>query len=298
MYLLHRCLKLRRGLKLRLVAAHVNHGLRGKESDGDELFVKNFCKKYNVPFHAFHLNLKGSKKNLEEAGREARYAFFETLRKRYKAQWILTAHHLNDNIETMIFNLIRGAHFVGIKAMEVTSLSRRLLRPMLELTKKDVLAYLKKNRVAHRLDASNDDTDLSRNWLRKNIIPLFPKLNANFEQTFRETLKNIAETSAWMEQECEKWLRKNTEPGAAQLNIELDAFLKEHRAFQKHLLAHLYRKTHQSTKRLTNRHLDEILSVLRLRRANTRKEFGPGMFLEVFRNVQKKRRYIRLTAKK
>lgn len=303
MYLFHRCLKLKKGMELHLVAAHVNHGLRGKESDADERFVKKFCKNNGVPFHTLRLDLKKSRKNVEEAGRDARYKFFEALRKRRKAQWVLTAHHLNDNIETMLFNLIRGAHFGGIKAMEAASPSRHLLRPMLELTKRDVLDYLEKNRIAYRVDASNDNTDLSRNWLRKNIIPLFPKLNANFERTFRETLKNFAETATWVEHECEQWLRKNSGTAAEhgksrKWSFELDALLKEHPAFQKHVLAHLYRKTHGSTKKLTNKHLDEILSVLGLRRANTRKEFGPGMFLEVFRHRGKKPRYIRLTAKK
>lgn len=303
MYLLHRCLELKKGLAFILEAAHVNHGLRGKESDADERFVKEFCKKNGVTFHTLRPNLKKTGGNVEEAGRNARYKFFETLRKRRKAQWVLTAHHLNDNIETMLFNLIRGAHFGGIKAMEVTSPTRHLLRPMLELTKRDVLEYLKKHRIASRVDSSNDDTDLSRNWLRKNIIPLFPKLNENFEQTFRETLKNFAENAAWVEHECEQWLRKNSGASAeheksGKWSFELDAFLKEPPAFRKHILAHLYRKTHGSTKKLTNKHLNEILTVLGLRRANTKKEFGPGVFLEVFRHRGKKPRYIRLTAKK
>ncbi len=304
MYLLDRCLQLRSKLRLKIIVAHVNHGLRDKASDTDEKFVEKFCKRNKIPFHIEHLHLKknGHSGNLEETGREARYKFFENVRKNSKAEWIVIAHHLNDNIETMLFNLIRGAHFNGIKAMAITSPSRRLLRPMLGITKEEILSYLKKQRIAFRLDASNNDTDFSRNWLRKNIIPLFPKLNANFEQTLKETLHNFAQTSEFLEQHTAKWLKKN----GKNLMIELDAFLEEHAAFQKQILVHLYKKVHDSTKKLTNKHLDEILLVLQKRQANRKKEFGDDTFIEVVRELKSKpksskkklRRYIRLMRKK
>lgn len=302
-YLFERCLQMSKRVPFTMTVAHVNHGLRGKESDKDEIFVENLCKKNRVPFRAIHLDLKkkSSKKiarNLEEAGRDARYKFFESLRKRTGAEWVLTAHHLNDNIETMLFNLIRGAHFNGIKGMEVASSGRHLLRPLLGITKREILGYLKKHKIAHRHDESNDNTDFSRNWLRKNIIPLFPKLNPNFEQTFRETLHNLSQTTQYLEEQCEKWIKKN----GKKMAIDLDAFLAEHRAFQKHLLVHWYKTIHKSTKKLTNKHLEEILSVLRHRRANRKKEFGPGSFIGVVREPQKpgrdKKRYIRLIGKK
>jgi tRNA(Ile)-lysidine synthase len=232
--------------------------------------------------------------NLEEIGRDERYKFFESLRKKFRAEWVVTAHHLNDNIETLLFNLIRGAHFNGIKAMETTDPSRRLLRPLLGMTKREILQFLQNNRIEYREDLSNQDTDFSRNWLRKEIIPLFSRLNAGFEQTFKETIHNLQQTSHFLEQQSEQWLEQNSK----NMQIELDAFLRQHDAFQKYLLTHLYKKTHKSTRKLTNKHLEEILLVLKKRRANTKKEFGPGMFIEVIREPEKSRRYIRLTAKK
>jgi len=318
-YLLHRFLEIQKArpeLQLKLIIAHLNHGLRAKDSDTDEKFVKNLAKKNGIKFLNKKLNLKKSKSffsksknsgNLEEAGREARYDFFEQLRKRFKANWIVTAHHLNDNIETMLFNLIRGAHLSGIKAMEVTLPSRHLLRPMLGLTKQEILDYLEQNHIEFRTDATNDNTDFSRNWLRHKILPLFPKLNANFEQTFKETLKNLAETSKYLDEKSLEWLNKNTP-------IELDKFLSEHHVFQKQLLVQLYKKIHGSTKKLTTKHLNEILQVLNQRKSNTKKEFGPKTMIEVVWDIRqkpqksaktsasnrsnKKRRYIRLSTKK
>lgn len=302
-YLFERCLEICKRVPFNMAVAHVNHGLRGKESDKDEKFVENLCKKNRIPFHTVHLDLskqssKNGARNLEEAGRDARYKFFESVRKRTGAEWVLTAHHLNDNIETMLFNLIRGAHFNGIKGMEVASPARHLLRPLLGITKREILDYMKKHKIAHRHDQSNDNTDFSRNWLRKNIIPLFPKLNANFEQTFRETLHNLSLTTQYLEEQCAMWLKKH----GKKMVIDLDTFLAEHRAFQKHLLVHLYKSIHKSTKKLTNKHLEEVLQVLHQRRANRKKEFGPGLFIQVVREPQKrggnKKRYIRLIGKK
>jgi len=283
MYLLHRCMELSENMRLKLIVAHVNHGLRDKESDVDEKFVKEVCEKNGLKFKNLRINLKKSRANVEEAGRDARYNFFETLRKQHKATWILTAHHLNDNIETMLFNLIRGAHLSGIKAMEVTSPARHLMRPMIGIPRKEILEYLKKHRIKSRQDSSNENLELSRNWLRKKIIPLFKNINPNFEKTFKETLHNLAQTSGYLEHQSVEWLKKHSSVIANNLHISLNRFVKEHPAFQKHLLVHLYKKIHGSTNKLTNKHLEEILKVLHLQRGNVKKEFGGKTFLEVVR---------------
>ena len=216
------------------------------------------------------------------------------------------AHHLNDNIETMILNLIRGAHINGLKGMTVVSKKTHLLRPMLGITKKEILAYLQKNHLPFCEDSSNQDTDFSRNWIRKNIIPNFSKINPSFEKTFKETLHNLTQTSQYLEQSCADWLKKNAEEFQKEFHIELDTFLQEHLAFQKQLLTHLYTSHHRSTKKLTNKHLNEILETLHLRQANKKKEFGPQTFIEIFSKTvdtsksrtKKALRYIRLINKK
>lgn len=288
-YLFSLCLKLPQDI--RLIVAHVNHGLRGKQSDADENFVKNLCKKNKIKFVAQRLELQ---KKSEEAARDARYKFFEEVRKKEQAQWIVTAHHLNDNIETMLFNLIRGAHLNGIKGMSVRSPTRHLLRPLLGTTKKEILEYLKKHRIAFRLDKSNNNMDFSRNQLRKNIIPLFAKINPNFEQTFKETISNITQTTKYLEQQCKDWFHQNT----TQDNIHLENFLHEPKGFQKLLLVHLYKRTHQSTKKLNNKHLEEVLNVLKLQQSGKKKEFGTDTFLEIIRDPKISTHYIRLTNKK
>ncbi len=293
-YLFHRILELKDTMNLKIIVAHINHGLRGNASNADEKFVHDLCKKHKIPLKTKVVKLRNEKGNLEETGRTVRYDFFESLRKKHRADWIMTAHHLNDNIETALFNLIRGAHLNGIRGMQVSSPDRHLLRPLLGTTKQEILSHLQKHKIKYRLDQSNNDVDFSRNWLRKKILPLFPRLNANFEQTFKETLHNLTETSQYLEHLCEKWLAKNMK----KFQIELNVFLKEHHIFQKQILSHLYQKTHGSTRRLTGRHLEEILGVLHLRQTNRKKEFGPDTFMEIIWGPEKKQRYIRLTRKK
>lgn len=130
MYLLNRLLALKSKLQLKIVIAHINHSLRGKASDDDQKFVETYAKKHRLLVESVRVKLN-PKKNQEEAGREARYRFLEKIRKKHHATWVITAHHANDNIETVIFNLIRGAQIGGLKGIEAVSQKRHLLRPLL-----------------------------------------------------------------------------------------------------------------------------------------------------------------------
>ena len=292
-YLLQRCLALSKKIPFRIVVAHVNHGLRAKASDGDAVFVRRMAKKHRLAYEATTLKIKG-KKNLEALGRNKRYQFFEKIRKKWKADWVLTAHHLNDNIETVFFNLIRGAHFSGLKGIETVSPERHLLRPMLALTKSEILEYLTAKKIDHREDESNNDLEFSRNWLRQKIIPLFRKINRNFEVTLRENLRNFAETADLLEHQSAVWLHQH----AKNLSFPLDAFLKEHPAFRKNVLIHLYKRLYRSTKKLTQKHVQEIIKVLEQRRANRKKEFGTDYFILIDRKGGQGQRHVVIRLKK
>jgi len=278
MYLLFQCLALKQKDHFKIIVAHVNHGLRGKDSDRDEKFVASICKKYKLPFFTTRLHLN-KKNNLEETARNQRYKFLEQTRKRTKADWILTAHHLNDNIETALFNLIRGAHYGGLKGMTEVSIDRHLIRPMLSLTRHEIMEYLKQKHIPYRIDKSNENTEFSRNWIRKKIIPLLMKINKNFEVTFSENLWSFAQTADHLEKQANTWLKKNVRD----LSFELKHFLSAHPAAQKNILVQLYRNLYGSTVKLTLKHLHEILKVLHLDRANRKKEFGDTFFLHIVR---------------
>ncbi|GEM_PF-1556868 len=285
-YLLQRCLEINKNHPLKIVIAHVNHGLRGKAGDLDEKFVEALAKRNGLLFKSIRCNLKKRTGNLEEQGRNARYDFFEKIRRQYGAHWILTAHHLNDSIETSLFNLIRGSSFAGMKGMQTISPKRHLLRPMLHLTKAEILQFLKQRRFTFHQDKSNKDLHFSRNLLREKIIPLVQKINPGFEQTFSQNLENFREIADFMDTKSQEWLKKYSSKNGH----DLEQFLKEAPALQKNILVRLYKKAYGTSQKITYRQIGEMLKVLRLKKAGLKKEFGEMYFMAV-RRAPKNNKY-------
>ena len=161
---------LRDKLGIILEAAHFNHCLRGEESDADEAFVVDYCNSLNIPVHICREQIIAGKKGLEAAAREARYAFFEKLNGK-----IATAHTADDNAETVLMHLIRGT---GLKGLGGISPRRgKIIRPMLGITRPQVLAFLEEYCVSYRNDSSNDTDLFLRNRLRHHVLPLLREEN-------------------------------------------------------------------------------------------------------------------------
>lgn len=153
-----------------LEAAHFNHGLRGAESDGDEGFVRQLCSRYEIPLHVGRGTVIPGKKGLEAAAREARYAFFATLKGK-----IATAHTADDNAETVLMHLVRGTGLKGLGG--ITPVRGKLIRPMLNVTRRQVLEFLSEYNVGYRTDSSNHSDDFLRNRIRHHVMPLLQAEN-------------------------------------------------------------------------------------------------------------------------
>lgn len=193
-FLLHFLNKFEKKYKIEIGAVHINHLLRGKDSDRDELFCKTICDELSIPFYVSKKNIKAfAKKNrisLEVAGRNVRYAFFEKISQSNNYNKIATAHNADDNTETIFINLIKGAGIKGIAGIPVKR--KNIIRPILSLTKKEILDYLEKNRFEYRIDESNTSNEFERNFLRNKIIPLIHKeLNPSLSQTILKTSLNL-----------------------------------------------------------------------------------------------------------
>ena len=171
--------------KLQIVVAHFNHGLRGAESDGDEELVRAFCKKKELEFFCKKVNVaqvaKEKKLSLELAGRKERYSFFYEF-----DRTIVTAHTLSDRVETMLFNLARGASLKGL--CSIPSVRSKIKRPLLCFSRADIEAYCTENELQFRIDSSNFSLAYSRNRVRHKIVPEFRKLNGNFEFNVGRTI--------------------------------------------------------------------------------------------------------------
>ncbi len=284
-------------LRLKLTACHVNYHLRGKDSDLDRQFVELLCQKHRIPLEILEAGKLTEKGNLENNCRQLRYRFFEKIRRQKQAKMILVAHQLDDQIETFLLNLTRGSSFRGITAMREYDPDRKLFRPLLDRSKKDILAWLKKHRFKFRLDRSNLSDRFSRNRIRLKILPELAHLNSNFLVTVGQSLNELAEQLDWIDLLADKWLSDNLlkpKPVTSKNPViglfRLDIFLLEKPVFQKILLQKMFRNIYK--KSLTRHSLAEILTTLRKNRAGLKKEFGQATFLKIIKEGKNGKREV------
>ena len=153
----------------KLLVAHINHNLR-IQSNNDEKFVKDLCSQLRIPFFTKSLNpsKKNKKLGIEEWGRIERYKFLNTLLKETKANWIMTAHHANDQVETLLMNLSRQSGIGGLKG--IAKKREKILRPLINFTKREIRDFAKINRISFCEDLSNQDIKRTRNFIRHEVL--------------------------------------------------------------------------------------------------------------------------------
>ena len=188
LYLLH---SISKEFNFSLEAAHVNHMLRGSESDGDEEYVRSLCEQLGITLHVSKFNIRelarSKRISLEEAGREARYGEFNRIADVIGADTICVAHNQNDQAETVMMNLIRGAGLDGLEGMDYRS--GRVARPLLDIPRKEVELFCEKKGLKPRIDSSNLEMTYIRNKIR---LRLFPFIKDNFGRDITSALSKMA----------------------------------------------------------------------------------------------------------
>ena len=189
MVMLH--LFIRSGIKAGI--AHCNFSLRAGESDMDEELVKQFASDEHLQFHSIRFDTetfaKKHRLSIQMAARQLRYEWFEEIMDKYGYDKTAVAHNLNDNIETLIINLVRGTGISGLTGMK--PISNRIIRPLLFSTRQDIVRYCNKHRIIYREDMSNADTKYIRNKIRHQIIPVLKEINPSIEATLNETAERF-----------------------------------------------------------------------------------------------------------
>lgn len=164
-----------------LVIAHFNHRLRGAASRGDADFVKRLSRQHSLPCELGSEDVRKIAKekqlSIETAAREVRYAFLASIAKRYRTSHLLLAHHANDQVETCLFNFLRGSGAAGLAGMKphaercINGIALQLHRPLLDIRKQQLVTYLSERNLKHREDATNAIADTSRNTMRLKLLP-------------------------------------------------------------------------------------------------------------------------------
>ncbi len=226
-----------------LSAVHINHHLRGEESNADQQFVEDLCIGLDIPLHLHQANIPEriatTSEGIEEAARNARYEFFSTLLNSGHADAILTAHTLDDQAETVLMKLLRGAWTEGLSAIHpvLTQPKGKILRPFLQTRRAEIESFLKSINQPWREDSTNADTAFTRNRIRHELLPQLRTFNPSIDQT----LANLAELAREEESRWQTELTRilpqlllpgkpvrgggravSTTPGDTSISIELD----------------------------------------------------------------------------
>lgn len=227
--------QLQESWNLQLYIAHINHQLRGKESDGDEKFVKKIAEQYGIPFYGERAGTRAlaKKKNLQQTAREIRYSFFEKLKKSLKADCIATAHNANDNAETILFNLFRGSGMEGLAGIPPFHREKKIIRPLLFAFREQISAYAKERRLVWREDSSNKKETYSRNYIRKNLLPAIQKLNPSVVQTLNQEAEIFRDGKKFIDELLEEILRELIQKRSGVYLLKVQKIKKHHLFIQK-----------------------------------------------------------------
>lgn len=273
MYLLHLLKTYREKVPFDLRAAHLHHGLR-ETADRDQAFVESLCEEWDVPLIVERADVKAyareNKLGTEEAGRILRYDFFR--RNKAPGGLIALAHHLDDQVETMLLRLIRGTGLRGMEGMKV--LEGDLFRPLLSLTKEEILAALEKNHIPYVVDETNLEPTYSRNRVRLNMIPEAEAINPGFRRAM-ETFRTMAEEDeGYLSREAEKIYGSLARESSLGVSIDVEIF-----SAPDALRRRIFRRAAERIKgHVKNIGYEHILSIDELKEAQTGKGLDlPGL---------------------
>ena len=257
-----------------IVVVHINHMIR-KEAGEDEEFVKEFCKKINVPFYSKSIDVQkianNNKIGTEEAGRNARYEFFEEILEKTNSNKIVIAHNKNDKIETIIMNVLRGSGISGLKGIEPISVNGKsnvkIIRPLIECERIEIEQYCKDNEINPRIDKTNFENIYTRNKIRNIIIPYIKKeFNPNIIETMDRLSDLVKEEDRYLENKVqskyqELVIAENLDERPQGIIINLSAFNKQEKVIKSRLLLYTISKLLGTAKGIEKIHIEDIIKL-------------------------------------
>ena len=204
--------------------ASCNFQLRGEDSDNDLKFVENICIKNSINLYSTVLDVDKfstmRKISTQMAARELRYDFFKKILEKHKYSYIVTAHHLDDNIETIIFNFIKSTGYKGLVGIPFNK--NKILRPLINTSKEEIEDYAVSNNISWRLDKSNNSNKYSRNKIRNEVIPLLKEINPSLGKSLTESLKRIQKLSHDIKTRIDLFIQKFVDFKDDYINIKKD----------------------------------------------------------------------------
>lgn len=252
-------------LDFNIVVAHVNHMIR--EEAGEDLeFVKNFCNKIGVEFYSKSIDIQKiantNKIGTEEAGRNARYEFFDEILEKTNSNKIAIAHNKNDKVETIIMNMLRGSGIAGLKGIEPIK-NNKYIRPLIECERYEIENYCKEKNIEARIDRTNFENVYTRNKIRNIIIPYIKnEFNPNIIQTMDRLSELVKEEDEYLEKLVEqKYQEMLLEEKTKEIVIDLKKFNKEEKVIKSRILLYTIARLLGSTKRIEKIHIEDVIKM-------------------------------------
>ena len=194
-------LNLVKSSNLKFEVAHINYQLRCADSDKDQELVERICYQNNIPFHLYQVTEKDNKpkNSIQDWARIIRYNFFRKIQQERKIEFIVTAHHLNDQLETFLIHLSKASGIKGLSG--IPSNDNHILRPLLNFSKTEIYDFAKEEKIEFREDLSNQKNDYLRNKIRNEIVPKLLETNENFLENFSKSISYLNQTRSFVDEQ-------------------------------------------------------------------------------------------------
>lgn len=260
-------LDIKKNININIVCAHVNHNVRS-ESDSEQEFLMNYCNDHGIVFEAMKIERYGDD-NFHNQARKIRYNFFNDLIKKYDANYLMTAHHGDDLIETILMRIVRGSTLKGYSGFNkiVDNSTYKTVRPLIFLTKEEIKEYDDKNKIPYVIDKSNFKGKYTRNRYRQNILPFLKQEDSKVHEKFIKFSETLEEYDEFINKEIKKYINKVYKDHKIDINCynELDILIKKKIIY--YILEDIYKEDLMT---INDRHVKLIMDLLNSKRANAR----------------------------
>lgn len=289
--LLHLLKRLKDDYNLELIVAHLNHSIRKEEATRDASFVQSLASSNNLQYELGVSDVPALMTNeglsLQVAAREARYNFFDRLRKKHKADKVALGHHMDDQVETVIIRLLRGAGTKGLKGMDSVR-EEVYIRPLIDITRKEIEDYAKDQGLSFVTDSTNFKDIYLRNKVRNELLPFLEKnYNPNINEDIVRLSRLMKRDDEYLESAAEKHLKDLIEVDNEDvITVGLKPLLSIHEAIRTRVLRSLWQRLSGHTSGIYNYHIESILNLLESDTPNSNIDLPSGIrFVREYGNV-------------
>ena len=251
-------------INFEISVAHVNHMIR-EEAKEDEEYVKEYCSQKNIHFYSKSIDVQklanNNKVGTEEAGRYARYEFFDEILKITESNKVVVAHNKNDKAETIIMNIMRGSGIIGLKGIEPKK--GKYIRPLIECERFEIEDYCKKEKLNPKIDKTNFENVYTRNKIRNIVIPYVKKeFNPNIKETLNRLSELVVDEENYIIKQVERIYKEILiSENEKEIIIDLKSFNKQEKVIKSRIILYTITRLFGTSKEIAKVHIDDIIKL-------------------------------------